>query len=532
MNEKVEKTGFKIETSALRAYTMLGALILIWLFFYWQTTGIFLSPLNLSNLMTQTSVTGILAVGMLMVIISGNIDLSVGSVLALAGGIAAIVLSGYGLAASIAAAIAVCVAVGLFQGALIAYGKIPAFIVTLGGLLAWRGAVKGITQSETIPIADPVFKSIGQSYIAPDIGWGLAIAAIVSLLILTVRQIKQEREYGVSSQASGHEISLSSVALIAGILGAAGYFLPWVGVASGSVDLVSFSGYRISSGFEVVSGVAVGGNSILFLFPVCMALAVAAGALAMAQKNLSSFTSGVLVLTGIIGGFQVISFLTSYKIPATTFHYGSYISLFAAVYVGLAGVYGLVQSYYLKGAGGITPDNLIGLFVPTSSILVFILVMNSYAGVPIPVMILLAVALLGAFITNSTTFGRYLYAIGGNADAARLSGINNKVNILKVYMVLGALTGVAAVIFTARLGSATPDAGVLKELDAIAACVIGGASLMGGRGTVFGACLGALIMASLDNGMSLLNVRDFMQELIKGGILVAAVGLDMMGRKD
>ena len=96
---------------------------------------------------------------------------------------------------------------------------------------------------------------------------------------------------------------------------------------------------------------------------------------------------------------------------------------------------------------------------------------------------------------------------------------------------MGALTGVAALIFTARVGSAAPDAGTLKELDAIAACVIGGASLMGGRGTVFGACLGALIMASLDNGMSLLNVRDFMQELIKGSILVAAVGLDMIGKK-
>ena len=96
---------------------------------------------------------------------------------------------------------------------------------------------------------------------------------------------------------------------------------------------------------------------------------------------------------------------------------------------------------------------------------------------------------------------------------------------------LGALTGVAALIFTARVGSAAPDAGVLKELDAIAACVIGGASLMGGRGTIFGACLGALIMASLDNGMSLLNVRDFMQDIIKGSILVAAVGLDMAGRK-
>ncbi|HSU26583.1 MAG TPA: hypothetical protein VLI65_11410, partial [Pyrinomonadaceae bacterium] len=152
-------------------------------------------------------------------------------------------------------------------------------------------------------------------------------------------------------------------------------------------------------------------------------------------------------------------------------------------------------------------------------------------GVPIPVLILVAVALVGAFLTNSTTFGRYLYAIGGNADAARLSGINNKLNILYVFGLLGALTGVASLIFTARVGSAAPDAGILKELDAIAACVIGGASLVGGRGTVFGACLGALIMASLDNGMSLMNVRDFMQDIIKGSILVAAVGLDMAGRK-
>jgi D-xylose transport system permease protein len=151
--------------------------------------------------------------------------------------------------------------------------------------------------------------------------------------------------------------------------------------------------------------------------------------------------------------------------------------------------------------------------------------------VPIAVLILLVVAFLGFFITNNTTFGRYLYAIGGNPDAARLSGINNERNIVLVYALLGALTGIAALIFTARVGSASPDAGTLKELDAIAACVIGGASLMGGRGTIFGACLGALIMASLDNGMSLLNVKDFLQDIIKGSILVAAVGLDMMGRK-
>ncbi len=139
MSETVEKSGFKIETSSLRAYTMLGALILIWLFFHWQTGGIFLSSLNLSNLMLQTSVTGILAVGMLMLIIAGQIDLSVGSVLALAGGVAAISLTNwdYGLFPSILLAIVVGVFIGFIHGVLVAYGKIPAFIVTLGGLLAW-----------------------------------------------------------------------------------------------------------------------------------------------------------------------------------------------------------------------------------------------------------------------------------------------------------------------------------------------------------------------------------------------------------
>lgn len=389
-----EKKKFKIETSALRAYTMLGAMILIWLFFYWQTDGIFLSSRNLSNLMLQTSVTGIIAIGMLMVIISGNIDLSVGSLLALAGGVAAITLTnmGYGLVPSILAAILVSTAIGFLQGFLTAYFSIPSFIVTLGGLLAWRGAIKGISNSETIPISDEWFKFIGQGYAGDaalilsedyelifNFGWVLAFIAVVLLLLFTHRQVKAQREYGLG------------------------------------------------------------------------------------DANL-----GAAMLKTIL---------------------------------------------------------------PIGVIIVFVLVMNSYEGIPIPVLIFLAVALLGFFITTNTTFGRYLYAIGGNADAARLSGINNKINIVKVFAFLGALTGIAAVIYTARVGSATPDAGTLLELDAIAACVIGGTSLMGGRGTVFGACLGALIMASLDNGMSLLNVQDFMQELVKGGILVAAVGLDMIGKK-
>jgi D-xylose transport system permease protein len=276
-------------------------------------------------------------------------------------------------------AISIGVAIGLAHGTLVAYAKIPAFIVTLGGLLAWRGAIKGISHSETIPIGDPSFRALGQSYVDPRMGWAIAILAVAAVLFVAYRRIRANRTFIVEN-ANSTGVILSAIAQAAAIVG-------------------------------------------------------------------------------------------------------------------------------------------------------FIFVMNSYAGVPIPVLIFLVVALIGVFITNFTTFGRYLYAIGGNPDAARLSGINNESKILQVYALLGALTGVAALIYTARVGSASPDAGVLKELDAIAACVIGGASLMGGRGTIFGACLGALIMASLDNGMSLLNVSDFMQDIIKGSILVAAVGLDMLGRK-
>jgi D-xylose transport system permease protein len=376
---KTEK--LNLQTSALRAYTMLAALVLIWLYFQYSTEGVFLTPRNLSNLTLQTAVTGILAVGMLMVIVAGQIDLSVGSVLGLAGGFSALALTewGWGLVPALLMAVTVGVVIGLFHGALTAYLNIPAFIVTLGGLLAWRGALKGVTASETIPVSDATYKAIGQSYIAPEIGWALAGVAILAALFMAGRRARSVKEYGLGQANLGGEL--------------------------------------------------------------------------------------LKALPAVLG------------------------------------------------------------------IIVFSYVMNSYAGVPIPVLILLAVALLGVFITNSTTFGRYLYAIGGNPDAARLSGINNKRNILAVYALLGALTGIAALIFTARVGSADINAGQLKELDAIAACVIGGASLMGGRGTIFGACLGALIMASLDNGMSLMNVQDYLQDIIKGSILVAAVGLDMIGRR-
>ncbi len=372
---------FNIPTEALRAYTMLFALVVIWGYFHYATDGIFLRPRNLSILLQQMAVTGVLAVGMLMVIVAGQIDLSVGSVVGLTGGIAAILMTwqDWGLVPALLAAVGAGVLIGAVQGALVAYANIPAFIVTLGGLLAWRGAIKGISVGNTIPVGLPSFKAIGNSYVAPSIGIALGVIAIAALLVMNVRRKRARQRHGLA------------------------------------------------------------GESML---------------------NMSA---------------RVI--------------------------------------------------------IPAVVVIGFVYVMNSYAGLPIPVIILLAVALLGAFVTQNTTFGRYLYAIGGNPDAARLSGISLRRHILAVFCLMGALAGVAATIFTSRVGSASPDAGVLLELDAIAACVIGGASLMGGRGTIFGACLGALIMASIDNGMSLLNTPDYRQDIIKGAILVAAVGFDMLGRR-
>lgn len=385
--DEVEKTRlgrWRVSASALRGYTMIVALIIIWLYFQWMTVsdiypyGLFLHPVNLANLLKQMAVTGVLAVGMLLVIVARQIDLSVGSVVGLAGGIAAMA-QGWGLLPSLASAIVVGLVAGALQGTLVAYAEIPSFIVTLGGLLTWRGVILYLTKGETIPVRLPVFRMLGVALMTRASGLILAAIAIAALIWLTIRRNRARRRHG----------------------------LP-------------------------VSKVAV---------------------------------------------------------------------------------------------------TVMKVLVPAVLIAVFVDMMNAQGGVPLPGVVLLAVATAGAFLTQSTTFGRYLYAIGSNPDAARLSGINSKRHILASFAMLGGLVGVASLLHTARVGSASPDAGTLMELDAIAACVIGGTSLMGGRGTVSGAMLGALIMASLDNGMSLLSVENATQYIIKGMVLVAAVGFDMIGRR-
>ena len=376
--------GLKIPTESLRAYSMLFALVVIWLVFQWLSVdernpyGLFLTGGNLSNLFKQMAVTGVLAVGMLMIIVAGQIDLSVGSVLGLAGGAAALA-QGRGLAVSLATAIVVGLLIGALHGVLVAYANIPAFIVTLGGMLAWSGVTLGVLKGATIPLQSPTFISLGTDLLAPVVGVALAALAVAAIVWMSWSRNRARKRHGLPAAGMGGTVA------------------------------------RVAAPSLVIAG--------------------------------------------------------------------------------------------------------------------FVVLMNRQGGVPIPVIGLLLVAVVGAFLTQNTTYGRYLYAIGGNPDAARLSGINLRRHIFTAFCLMGVLTGFAAILFTGRAQNATPDAGKAMELDAIAACVIGGTSLMGGRGTVFGALLGALIMASLDNGMTVLSISNYVQYIVKGAVLVAAVGFDMLGRR-
>src|SRR5688500_16687915 len=193
--------GFRIPTDALRAYTMLFSLVAIWIYFNYATDCIFLDPRNFSNLMRQTAVTGVLAVGMLMVIVTGNIDLSVGSLVGFIGGVAAIAQgtqNNWGIVPTLAAAIIIGVAVAEAQGALVAYANIPAFIVTLGGLPAWRGGVLGMTRGETIPITQPGFKAIGQQFVTRPVGWGLVGLAVAAIIWMNVKRYRARERYGLA----------------------------------------------------------------------------------------------------------------------------------------------------------------------------------------------------------------------------------------------------------------------------------------------------------------------------------------------
>ena len=352
---------------AWRTLTMIGALALIWVVFSIATDGMFLSPRNLSLLARQMAVTSILATGMVLVIVAGQIDLSVGALAGLLGALSTLAAAqpGWPLPLAFLAALTTGAALGAAQGGLIAWLRIPPFIVTLGGMLVFQGSLLGLTRGITIA-PPPAYLGVSQTYLPAAAGW---IAAGVMAAAFAVAALRAR--------------------------GAARW--RWAG-----------------------------------------AVLLALGATAL---------------------------------------------------------------------------------------------MNAYQGVPVPVLLVLAIATVLSVVAYRTPFGRHLYALGGNREAAFYAGIPIERRIVGVFTLMGLLCGIAGVVLTARVGAATTDAGRMMELDAIAAAVIGGTSLMGGRGTVWGAFLGAMVMASLDNGMSLLNTEAFWQPILKGAILVAAVGADMASRR-
>jgi len=365
----------------LRDYVMIAALFLIWVFFTVMTDGTFLVTRNLSNLTRQMAIVGILGTGMVLVIITGNIDLSVGSVMGALGGIAAAlhIWNGVGPYATLVIILIGGAIIGAGQGVIISYFKVPAFIVTLGGLLVFRGVLLGVTKGISIAPFDEAIKYFGQAYIPPVVGWGIAAIGYVGWVILRLRNRRSRQKYG----------------------------------------------------FE--------------LDPL----------LAFAMKAI-----GVLILIfGVVG------------------------------------------------------------------------ILNSYKGIPVPVFVMIALVLILTFIAEHTVFGRSIYAMGGNLEATRYSGIKVERNLVIVYIINGVMAATAGIILAARLNAGTPTAGYTLELDAIAAAVIGGASMTGGTGKVAGAILGALFMASIDNGMSIMNLDAYWQFIVKGTILVVAVWFDIYSSK-
>ncbi|MBJ3814306.1 sugar ABC transporter permease [Shimwellia pseudoproteus] len=360
----------------LQVFVMIAAIVVIMLFFTWATDGAYLSARNISNLLRQTAITGILAVGMVFVIISAEIDLSVGSMMGLLGGVAAIcdVWLGWPLPLTIIATLALGLLLGAWNGWWVAYRKVPSFIVTLAGMLAFRGVLIGITNGTTVSPTSAAMSGLGQSYLSGGVGFGLGTLGLVLFIVWQWRSRARRQALGLPVSNAG---------------GAAGR---------------------------------------------------------------QTFTA--LIVLGAIW------------------------------------------------------------------------LLNDYRGVPTPVLILTLLLLAGMFMATRTAFGRRIYAIGGNIDAARLSGISVEKTKMAVFAINGLMVAIAGLILSARLGAGSPSAGNIAELDAIAACVIGGTSLAGGVGTVAGAVMGAFIMSALDNGMSMMDVPTFWQYIVKGAILLLAVWMD------
>jgi D-xylose transport system permease protein len=364
----------------VRELPLLAALVAIWIFFTWREP-VFLSGRNLSLLSVELAITATLALGMLVVLLPGQIDLSAGSGVGLAGGVAAVLTFAHRWPAPAALAVSLLGAVLVWcaMGTLIARERVPAFIITLGGLLAFRGVHWWVIGSSTIPVVEGgrtnLFSLLTTYYLQPVAGYGL------------------------------------------------------VGLAAG---LTGVSWWR------------------------------------RRQRRLA------------------------YDLPADD-----------------------TELLFLKW------------FVLAQFLGLAVVVANSFRGVPLALVILGAVALGIHQLTMHTPFGRYLYAIGGNEEAALLSGVPVQATVVAAFALMGAIVALTGFMQTAYAGASTTTVGSLMELDAVAACVIGGTSLRGGRGTVLGVLFGSLIMASLLNGMTLMAVTPEVKYIARGVVLALAVWLDL-----
>jgi D-xylose transport system permease protein len=365
---------------ATRELSMVIALAAIWAFFAWQEP-VFLSPRNLSLLSVELAVTAILALGMLIVLLPGQIDLSAGSGVGLAGAVAAVLVFWLDVPAPFALLIAAAGAVVVWagMGALIAIERIPAFIMTLGGLLVFRGLHWLTIQNQTVPVVEGggqnVYSLLTTYYLPAGAGYALATLVVLALVAAMLRA----------------------------------------------------RGRRKAHGFEIDDG----------------------------------------------------------------------------------------ELTFLK------------LFVLAQLVFLVLIVTNNYRGVPLALVILGVVATLVHQLTTNTPFGRYLYAIGGNEEAATVSGVPVRATIIGAFALMGCIVALTGFMQTAYSGASTSTVGSLMELDAVAACVIGGTSLRGGRGTVLGVLFGALIMASLLNGMTLMAVSPEAKYIARGLVLALAVWLDL-----
>ena len=373
----------------VRDYALLISLLVIMIFFQITTDGTLFKPVNMTNLILQNSYIVIMALGMLLIIVAGHIDLSVGSVSGFIGAVAAVMMVNWKIDPFLAglACLAFGAVIGGAQGYFVAYYKIPAFIVTLAGMLVFKGLALTVLGGASVGPFPKVFQLLSSGYV-PDI---------------------------FNFTLNGAPFNL--LALIIGI------------VVTG---LIIYFNYRTRLN-QQKHGLAE-------------------------EPDVIFYGRNILIAVALVG---------------------------------------------------------------------FSWLMASYKGLPNVLIVMFTLISLFVFLTTRTTFGRRVYAMGGNEKAAKLSGINTERLTFMIFVIMGALAALAGLIFAARLNVATPKAGLGFELDVIAACFIGGAATTGGVGKVVGAVIGAFIMGVMNNGMSIMGIGIDWQQVIKGAVLMLAVFLDV-----